>query len=198
MKIVESEPPGDASIRNAVLTLAKSGSVRLWPNSTPVSKAARHPVQYICNMKSVFPHKRSPSWLLTFPFDLRHMSRWTSLPVITFDFGFVKTTSAGGETEQKYATTLVAVDADLFFVKAIPLLGKETAGYNKVKHVAGDLVKLETTPKHSSASNLAERAIQAFEEQVRTIRADCQMRFGNGVTFGADKPIWAWLSRQAA
>ena len=42
---------------------------------------------------------------------------------------------------------------------------------NKVKHMAGDLVKLETTPRHRSASNPAERAIQAVEE-VRTIRAD--------------------------
>ena len=56
--------------------------------------------------------------------DLREMGE--QLPVITFDFGFVKTTSANGETEQKYATTLVAVDADLFFVKAIPLLEKDT------------------------------------------------------------------------
>ena len=46
---------------------------------------------------------------------------------------------------------------------------------------------MEKTPKHSSASNLAERAIQAVEEQSRTIRADCQMRFGSD----ADKPIWA-------
>ena len=68
---------------------------------------------------------------------------------------------------------------------------------NKVKHMAGDLVKLETNPKHSSASNPAERAIQAVEEQTRTIRADCQMRFGNGEAFGADKQIWAWLLRHA-
>ena len=112
------------------------------------------------------------------------------------------------------------MDADLFFVKVILLLGKETTDYsatglvkfiqgffhkhvrlrcdgepatvalaNKVKHMAGDLVKLETAPKHSSASNPAERAIQAVEEQARTIRADCQMRFGNGETFGADKQI---------
>ena len=39
------------------------------------------------------------------------------LHVIAFDNAFVKTTSSSGETEQKYATTLVAVDADLFFVK---------------------------------------------------------------------------------
>ena len=121
------------------------------------------------------------------------------------------------ETEQKYATTLVAVDADLFFVIAIPLLLKEATDYsatglvkiiegffhkhvrlrsdgepatvalaNKVKHLAGDLVKFETTPKHSSASNPAERAIQAVQEQARTIRADCQMRFGSGETSGAD------------
>ena len=63
--------------------------------------------------------------------------------------------------------------------------------------MAGDLVKLETTPKHSEASNPAERAIQAVEEQARTIRADCQMRFGNGETFGAGKPIWAWSLRHA-
>ena len=69
---------------------------------------------------------------------------------------------------------------------------------NKVKHMAGDLVKFETTPKHSSASNPAERAIQAVEEQARTmIRVDCQTRFGSSETFGADKPIWAWLLRHA-
>ena len=45
------------------------------------------------------------------------------LPVIAFDFGFVKTTSAGGEIEQKYATTLVAVDA-------VRLLGKETIDHS--------------------------------------------------------------------
>ena len=129
---------------------------------------------------------------------------------------------------RKYVTTLVAVDADLFLVKAIPLLGKEPTDYsatglvkfikgffhkherlrcdgepatvalaNKVKHLVGDLVKFETTPKHSSASNLAERAIQAVEEQARTIRADCQMRFRSGEHFGRDKPIWAWLLRHA-
>ena len=53
--------------------------------------------------------------------------------------------------------------------------------------MAGDLVKFETTPKHSSASNPAERAIQAVEEQARAVRADCQMRFGSGETFGEDK-----------
>ena len=52
------------------------------------------------------------------------------LPVLAFDFGFVKTTSDGGETEQKSATTLVAVDADLFFVKAIPVLGKDATDYS--------------------------------------------------------------------
>ena len=68
---------------------------------------------------------------------------------------------------------------------------------NKLKHMAGDLVKFETTPKHSSASNPAERAIQAVEEPARTIRADCQVRFGGAETFGADRPIWAWLLRHA-
>ena len=61
------------------------------------------------------PHLRS---------DLREKGE--QLPVIAFDFAFVKTTSASGETEQKYATTLLAVDADLFFLKVIPVLGKET------------------------------------------------------------------------
>ena len=68
---------------------------------------------------------------------------------------------------------------------------------NKARHLTGDLVQFETTPKHSSASNPAERAIQAVEEQARTIRADSQMRFGSSETFGADKPIWAWLLRHA-
>ena len=35
---------------------------------------------------------------------------------------------------------------------------------NKVKHLAGDLVKFGTTPKHSSAPNPAERATQAVQE----------------------------------
>ena len=60
--------------------------------------------------------------------DLREKGE--QLPVIAFDFALVKTTSASGETEQKYATTLVAVDADLFFVKVIPVLGKETSNYS--------------------------------------------------------------------
>ena len=59
-------------------------------------------------------------------------------------------------------------------------------------------MKIETTPQHTSASNPAERGIQAVEgEEARTIRADCHMRFGSGETFGADKPIWAWLLRHA-
>ena len=65
------------------------------------------------------PHLRS---------DLREKEE--QLPVIAFDFAFVKTTSASGETEQKYATTLVAFDADLFFVKVILVLGKETTDYS--------------------------------------------------------------------
>ena len=36
----------------------------------------------------------------------------------------------GGETEQKYATTLVAVDADLFFVNAFPVVRKEATDYS--------------------------------------------------------------------
>ena len=146
--------------------------------------------------------------------------------VIAFDFAFVKTTCASGETEQNYATTLVAVDANLFVVKAILLLGKEATDFsatglikfiegffhkharlrcdgepatvalaNKVKHLAGDGGKFETTPKYSPASNPAERTIQAVQEQSRTIRADCLMHFGSIETFGADKPIWAWLLR---
>ena len=58
------------------------------------------------------PHLRS---------DLRE--KGAQLPVIAFDFGLVKTTYSG-ETEQKYAATLVAVDAALFFVKAILFFGK--------------------------------------------------------------------------
>ena len=52
------------------------------------------------------------------------------LPVIAFDFAFVKTTSASGETEQKYATTLVAVDADLFFRESHSCSWKETTDYS--------------------------------------------------------------------
>ena len=120
----------------------------------------------------------------------------------------MKTTCASGETQQNYATTLVAVDANLFVVKAILLFGKEATDFsatglikfiegffhkhvrlrcdgepatvalaNKMKHLASDRGKFETTPKHRSASNPAERTILKL--------------------FGADKPIWAWLLRHA-
>ena len=42
----------------------------------------------------------------------------------------MKTTSASGETEQKYGTTLVAVDADLLIVRVIPVLEKETTDHS--------------------------------------------------------------------
>ena len=144
------------------------------------------------------------------------------LPVIAFDFAFVKTTSAIGETAPKYATTLVAVDAELFFVQVIPVdysatgLIKFMEGFflkhvrlrsdgeratvalaNKVKNIAGYVVKFETTPKHSSASNRAERATKLLRNNLgRSVRiARCV--FGSSETFGADKPIWAWLLRHA-
>ena len=50
--------------------------------------------------------------------------REQGLSVIAFDFGFVKTTSANGETRLKYAQTLVAVDADLFFCQGHSTAGK--------------------------------------------------------------------------
>ena len=59
------------------------------------------------------PHLRS---------DLREKGE--QLLVIAFDFGFVKTTSAGGETGQKYAATLIAVDADFFFCQSYSTVGK--------------------------------------------------------------------------
>ena len=106
----------------------------------------------------------------------------------------------GKETSDYSATGLIKF-VESFFHKHVRLRcdGElaTVALANKVKNMAGDLVKFETTPKHSSASNPAERAIQAVEEKSRTIRADCQMRFGNGETFGADKPIWACLLRHA-
>ena len=43
--------------------------------------------------------------------------------------------------------------------------------------------------EHSSASSPAERAVQAIEEQTRTLRADCQMRYGDGAAFSADAKI---------
>ena len=147
------------------------------------------------------------------------------LLVIAFDFAFVKTTSASGETEQKYATTLVAVDADLFSMKVIPLLGKETTDYsatglikfiegffhkhvrlrcdgepatvalaNKVKNMAGDLVKFETTPKHSPSRllrnnlgrfvRIARCALAPVKLLARTNRSghgSCVMRAGKSV-----------------
>ena len=83
-----------------------------------------------------------------------------------------------------------------FFHKHVRLRCDGGSGKQSEKH-GGRSGEFETTPKHSSASNPAERAIQAVEERSRAIRADCQMRFGSSETFGADKPIWAWLMRHA-
>ena len=74
------------------------------------------------------PHLRS---------DLREKGE--QLPVIAFDFAFVMTTSASGETEQKCATTLVG--------KGIPLLGKEATDYSAtglIKFIEGFLPQART------------------------------------------------------
>ena len=93
---------------------------------------------------------------------------------------------------------LVAVEVDMLFVKVIPVLGKKTTdefaiglielfvsffhkheqlmfdgepatvALTNSENMARDLVKFKTTPKHSSASNLAVRGIQAVEEQCWT------------------------------
>ena len=111
---------------------------------------------------------------------------------------------------------LVVVDADLFFVKVIPVLGKETSDYsatdlikfiesffhkhvrlrcdgepatvalaNKVGIMAGDLVKFEATPKHSSASNPAERMrfgiSETFAPMNRSEHGFCVMQDGKPV-----------------
>ena len=76
--------------------------------------------------------------------DLREKGE--QLPVIAFDFAFVKTTSARGETEQTCATTLVALDADLFFVNVFLVLGKETTDYSAtglIKFIEGFFHKHE-------------------------------------------------------
>ena len=60
------------------------------------------------------PHLRS---------DLREQGE--QLLVTAFVFGFVKKRHLPVERQgQKYAATLVAVDANLFYVKVIPPLGK--------------------------------------------------------------------------
>ena len=94
---------------------------KTFPGPVQLSEVERqhHVVNHLPPAPWCDPHLRS---------DLREKGE--QVPVIAFDVGFVKTTSASGQTEQKYAKTLVAVDADLFLVKAILLLGKETTDYS--------------------------------------------------------------------
>ena len=66
-----------------------------------------------CDVGKNDPHLRG---------DLREKGE--QLLVIASDFALVKTTSASGEAEEKYATTLVAVDADLFFRESHSPFGK--------------------------------------------------------------------------
>ena len=66
----------------------------------------------------------------------------------------------------------------------------------KVKEKFPESVLLETTPHHSSASTgLAERAVRAIGEQVRTLRYDAQDRYKTLIT--PSSPVWPWLVRHA-
>ena len=70
------------------------------------------------------------------------------------------------------------------------------AAAEKVKATVPDRVVVETTPRHSSASNgLAERDIQSIGGQLRTLRYDTQNRHKTRIT--PDSAIWPWMVRYA-
>ena len=61
----------------------------------------------------------------------------------------------------------------------------------RVKAKMTDGVVVETSPRHSSASSLAERDIRTIGEQLRTLRYDTQNRHKTRST--ADPVIWPWV-----
>ena len=67
---------------------------------------------------------------------------------------------------------------------------------DKAKSKMPDRVEVETSPRHSSASNgLAERAIRTNREQLRTLRYDTQNR--DRTRIAPDSVIWPWMVRYA-
>jgi hypothetical protein len=149
------------------------------------------------------------------------------LPLIAMDYAFGKTSDESGETIDEFGTTLVVVDVDTMFPKAIPCESKAAVDYtvatvskfidsffhskvklrtdgepamvalaNKIKAEKPDRVVLEQTPKHSSASNPAERVIKDVEAMIRVMRTDLHARYGVAIT--ANMAVWPWLVRHAS
>ena len=54
---------------------------------------------------------------------------------------------------------------------------------------------LQSTPRYRSPSNPAERAIQIIEEQFRTLKLDCEAKYG--IKIHADHIARAWIIRHA-
>ena len=105
-----------------------------------------------------------------------------------------------GEETTDYSATGLIKFIEGFFHKHVRLRcdgePATVALANKVKNMAGDLVKFETTPKHSSASNPLSVRSKLLRNNlgrfVRTARCDLA-----AVKLLAQTPIWAWLLRHA-
>ena len=123
------------------------------------------------------------------------------LPVIAFDFAFLKTSQGSGRTVA-YATQLVAVDVDSGMIRVVPAPKKNVSDYlvtglrkfvestfhtkvrlrcdnepaaiiiaERVQALLPSVVVLENAPRHDHAAN-PERAIRSVEDQVRVLRPD--------------------------
>ena len=124
------------------------------------------------------------------------------LPVIAFDFAFLKTSQGSGRTVA-YATQLVAVDVDSGVIRVVPAPKKNVSDYlvtglrkfvestfhtkvrlrcdnepaaiiiaERVQALLPGVVVLENTPRRDHAANPAERAIRSVEDQVRVLGPD--------------------------
>ena len=80
------------------------------------------------------------------------------------------------------------------FVVRLRLRSDNEASIMAVAEKMPDRVVVDTSPRHSSASNgLAERSIWTVGEQPRTLRYDTQNRYKTRITL--DSVIWPWIVR---
>ena len=145
------------------------------------------------------------------------------LPVIAFDFAFLKTSQGSERTSvaDAYATQLVAVDVDSGMIRVVPTQGKGVSDYlvtglrkfvestfhTKVRLrcdnepaaiVIAERVKAllpGVVVLESTPRHDHERAIRSVEDQVRVLRLDVEGRYG--ISLNANMSLWPWIARHA-
>ena len=115
------------------------------------------------------------------------------------DVGFTKAIPLPAKGTSKYAVLGITRFIQSFFHSKVVLRsGNEPAILALCAEVEKELpgrVIVQSTPRYSSPSTPAERAIQIIEEQFRTLKLDCEARYGIKIhTYHIVRP---WIIRHA-